>query len=176
MAAKNPTYDLVLMLDTGAPDALREKILADVERMIANGGEIVGRQDWGPRATAYEIRHKADAEYHLLQVHATPEVLSTLDRTLRITDGVVRFRIIKLAPGTPAPPETRPEPRPAAAGAPAPGAAPERDEAPATAEVPPAAEAPAAPEAGGPDEPAEAPASTSDEPAAADAAEPTPAA
>ena len=61
---------------------------------------------------AFEIRHKKDAEYHLLQFHATPELLSRLDRTLRITDEVVRFRIIKLAPGTPAPPESRPEPRP----------------------------------------------------------------
>jgi hypothetical protein len=61
---------------------------------------------------AYEIRHKKDAEYHLLQFHATPELLAQLDRTLRITDEVVRFRIIKLAPGTPPPPEHRPEPRP----------------------------------------------------------------
>src|SRR5687767_5594408 len=62
--------------------------------------------------TAYELRHKTDAEYHLLQFHATREVLETLQRTLRISDGVVRFRIIKLAPGTPAPPANRPEPRP----------------------------------------------------------------
>ncbi|MDQ3678424.1 MAG: 30S ribosomal protein S6, partial [Actinomycetota bacterium] len=67
-------------------------------------------------------------EYHLLQFHATPEILERLQRTLRIADGVVRFRIIKLKPGTPAPPASRPEPRPTgiseAAGAePAPAAA-----------------------------------------------------
>jgi small subunit ribosomal protein S6 len=136
MAAKNPTYDLVLMLDTGAPDEQRAKVLADVERIIGAGGEVIGKQDWGARATAYEIRHKADAEYHLVQFHGTPEVLSTLDRTLRITDGVIRHRIIKLAPGTPEPPAERPEPRPAAAGAPV-----EQAAAPAEA-APPAVEAP----------------------------------
>lgn len=172
MAAKNPTYDLVLMLDTTAPDDLREKIVADVERIVGNGGEIVGRQDWGPRATAYEIRHKADADYHLLQFHGTTDVLSTLDRNLRITDGVIRFRIIKLAPGTPPPPETRPEPRPAAAGVPAVGEAPAPVEAPAPADMPAAADVPAAAldEAPAPAEPA------AEDTVDADATEPTPAA
>ena len=53
---------------------------------------------------AYEIRHKTDAEYHLIQFHGHAQLLESLQRTLRITDGVVRFRIIKLEPGTPDPP------------------------------------------------------------------------
>lgn len=162
MAAKNATYDLILMLDTAAEDEQRAKVLADVERIIGNGGEIVGKQDWGARATAYEIRHKADAEYHLLQFHAMPDVLSMLDRTLRITDGVIRFRIIKLAPGTPAPPEERPEPRPAAVGA-------SVEAAPAFGEPPaPSTEPAAAPEQAG-----DVPAGTPEAPAEAESPAPT---
>jgi small subunit ribosomal protein S6 len=104
MAAPAPIYDLVVMLDTTAPDDQRAKILADAETMIGNGGEVVSKHDWGPRTMAYEIRHKTDAEYHLIQFHGTAELLANLQRTLRITDGVVRFRIIKLEPGTPDPP------------------------------------------------------------------------
>jgi small subunit ribosomal protein S6 len=114
MTAPKPLYDLVLMLDASADDARRAEITKNTEDAVTKGGEIVNRQEWGPRALAYEIRHKKDAEYHLLQFHGTPELLSQLQRTLRITDEVVRFRIIKLAPGTPAPPETRAEPRPGA--------------------------------------------------------------
>jgi small subunit ribosomal protein S6 len=112
MAAHDPLYDLVLMLDSTAPDEQRQKVLTGAEHTIITGGEIVNSQDWGVRQTSYEIRHKTDAEYHLLQFHGTRQVLETLQRTLRIADGVVRFRIIKLAPGTPAPPASRPEPRP----------------------------------------------------------------
>jgi small subunit ribosomal protein S6 len=114
MAAPNPLYDLVLLLDASAEDARRAEILKATEDAVAKGGEIVNKQEWGARALAYEIGHKKDAEYHLLQFHGTPELLRQLDRALRITDEVVRFRIIKLAPGTPAPPEQRPEPRPGA--------------------------------------------------------------
>ena len=118
------------MLDSAAPDEQRQRVLSGVETTIASGGEIVNTQDWGVRQMAYEIRHKADTEYHLLQFHGTREVLESLQRTLKIADGVMRFRIIKLAPGTPAPPANRPEPRPTGIGetaapeAPAPVAAP----------------------------------------------------
>ena len=107
MAAPDPTYDLTVLLDTAAPEDQRAKILSDVETMIGNGGTVIGKHDWGARAMAYEIRHKPDAEYHLIQFHGTPELLATLQRTLRITDGVNRFRIIKLAPGTPAAPDLK---------------------------------------------------------------------
>jgi small subunit ribosomal protein S6 len=124
MAAPPPTYDLVLLLDSGAPDDQRAKILSDVEGMITRAGEIVSKHDWGLRPTAYEIRHKADAEYHLLQFHGPASLLADLQRTLRITDGVTRFRIIKLAPGTPPPPDGRPERLPVEATAPAAAPAP----------------------------------------------------
>jgi small subunit ribosomal protein S6 len=102
---ENPTYDLMLLLDTAAPDEQRQKVLDEVERILSTtGASTVGRHDWGARKTAYEIRHKSDAEYHLLQFQGGPEVPAALDRYLRITDGVVRFRIIKLEPGTPDPP------------------------------------------------------------------------
>jgi small subunit ribosomal protein S6 len=108
MAAPDPVYDLMVLLDTAAPDERRAKILADAEKMISSGGSVVSKHDWGTRTMAYEIRHKPDAEYHLIQFHGTAELLENLQRTLRITDGIVRFRIIKLEPGTPDPPP-RPE-------------------------------------------------------------------
>ena len=118
MAKPAPTYDLVVLLDPAAEDEQKQKILTDVEAMISSGGEIVSNHDWGTRPLAFEIRHKGEAEYHLLQFHGSPELLANLQRTLRITDGVLRFRVIKLAPGTPAPPEQRPDRSAAEAGEP----------------------------------------------------------
>src|SRR3982074_3712267 len=120
MSDQKPIYDLVLLLDPAAADGVREKVLADTERTIQSQGELIGRHDWGQRTMAYEIRHQTLADYHLLQFHATPALLESLQRTLRITDGVIRFRIIKLAPGTPAPPDVRPEPVAVAAAVSAP--------------------------------------------------------
>ncbi len=107
MAEAEITYDLNVLLDSELPEEQRERILADVEAMVADTGTIVSAHDWGRRKMAYEIRHKADADYHLIQFHGPRELLERLDRTLRITDGVVRYRIIKLRAGTPGPPDLR---------------------------------------------------------------------
>lgn len=106
MAAHDPIYDLVLLLDTGTDDAARAKIVEDAKALIGDGGEIIGTYAWGVRALAYEIDKKTDAEYHLVQFHCRDrEMLARLQRTLSITDGLLRFRIVKLAPGTPPPPD-----------------------------------------------------------------------
>lgn len=108
MAPQNPTYDLMLLLDTAAPDEQRKKVLADVEKILANNeATVVSTHDWGVRKTSFEIRHKGDAEYHLIQFQGSPKVPAELDRVLRITDGVTRFRVIKLAPSITTVPDLR---------------------------------------------------------------------
>jgi small subunit ribosomal protein S6 len=109
MTLPAPTYDLVLLLDPQAEEAVRAKIVTDARAAIESKGELVHHDEWGERALAYPIDHKTSAEYHLLQFHAsTVELIAELDRTLAITDGVVRFRINKLRPGTPAAPDMSP--------------------------------------------------------------------
>jgi small subunit ribosomal protein S6 len=155
MTLPAPTYDLVLLLDPKADDDVRAKIVADTRATVEAGGDLVNCDEWGERALAYAIERHANAEYHLLQFHAgSADLLTGLDRTLRITDGVLRFRIIKLKPGVPDAPDMRSSaaapPRPVDADVPA--AAPEVQAAPAAEPAAPAAE-PAEP-AAAPVEPA----------------------
>jgi small subunit ribosomal protein S6 len=137
-------YDLTLLLDAEAPSEARTQILSDVEAQITASGKLEGKHAWGVRNLAYEIDHRTDAEYHLLQFTGPASLLDALDHSLKIVDGVVRFRIIKLDPGTPPPPTIRPESRPEPTEASAPEGTPE---APAAPEPPAAPEAPAAPDA-----------------------------
>jgi small subunit ribosomal protein S6 len=129
MTLPAPTYDLVLLLDAEAQEPARAKILDDARTAIAAQGELLRDDAWGERALTYPIAHKATAKYHLLQFHAgSTELLSGLDRTLRIADEVVRFRIVKLKPGTPAAPDMSAPGASApveAASAPTPAPAPE---------------------------------------------------
>lgn len=106
MAQLPPIYDLMVLLATSAEEERRARILADVEQTIAdNGGTVELTQDWGVRRLAFEIAHVPDAEYHLLQFSGPPALVETLSYNLKITDGVLRHRIIKVTPGTPPPPE-----------------------------------------------------------------------
>lgn len=106
MAQLPPIYDLMVLLATSVEDAQRARILADVEQTIADGGGVIElKQEWGTRRLAFEIAHTPDAEYRLLQFSGPPALVETLAYNLKITDGVLRHRIIKVTPGTPPPPE-----------------------------------------------------------------------
>jgi small subunit ribosomal protein S6 len=106
MTVSSPTYDLVILLDPDAEEQTRAKIIADARSAIDASGEVLRHDTWGNRALSYPIQRRTSAEYHLLQLRAaSPELLSRLNRSLRITDGILRFRIIKLKPGVPEPPD-----------------------------------------------------------------------
>jgi len=97
-------YDLMLMLDPTAPEERRDAAIAETESMLNSGGELVSSYDWGQRRMAYEIDHRPEADYRLYQFNGDNALLDRLNQRLRITDAVLRFRIIKVKPGQPTPP------------------------------------------------------------------------
>lgn len=109
MPAQHPLYDLMLVLSATAEDDRRAKVLTDVEAQISGGGgTIVRNDDWRTRPLAYEIRHQTEGEYHLLQFTGPTSLLDSVSHSLRINDTVLRFRVIKVVPGTPDPPDAAP--------------------------------------------------------------------
>ena len=143
MTLPAPIYDLVMLLDPDAEETTRAKLVADARAAIEAQGEFLRHNAWGNRALSYPIERRNVAEYHLLQFHAhTPALLSTLDRSLRIADEVLRFRIVKLKPGTPDAPDMHAAPAPAP-----PRRGVESDAAPRPAGGPAAPAAPAAAQA-----------------------------
>lgn len=107
-------YDLMLLLDATAPEERRQEILADVQGTIDADGTLIGVHDWGSRRLTFEIDHRPDADYKLLQFEGGNDLLDRLNNSLRIADGVLRFRIIRQLPGGPPVP---PQPEPVRAGA-----------------------------------------------------------
>jgi small subunit ribosomal protein S6 len=97
-------YDLMLLTDLAAPEDRQSAVVPEVEQMITTGGgQIAGDYDWGTRRLAYEIDHRTEAEYRLWQFEGNPDLLERLHSRLRIMDGVLRFRIIRVKPGSPPP-------------------------------------------------------------------------
>src|SRR5829696_364367 len=97
-------YDLMLLVDPTAPEERRVAAVSEAESMIGSGGELVEQHDWGLRRMAYEIDHRPEAKYRLYQFRGDNALLDRLNQRLKILDGVLRFRIIKVKPGQPTPP------------------------------------------------------------------------
>ena len=117
MPAPPRLYDLMLVISTAVEDERRAKIVSDVEAQItAGGGAVERKDDWHTRPLAFEIRHQGEGEYHLLQFTGAASLLDAISHNLRIDDAVLRFRIIKVLPGTPPPPDAPPPVLAGAAG------------------------------------------------------------
>src|SRR3954471_21968700 len=108
-----PLYDLMLLLDPGAPSDRQESILRDVQGLLESGGNVVGTYDWGTRRMTFEIDHRPEAAYHLFQfeTEGVGALLERVDHSLKIMDGVLRHRIIRLKDGAPPPPSPAPDRR-----------------------------------------------------------------
>ena len=94
-----PLYDLMLLLDPNAPEDRQAQIAKDTQATIEGAGTLVGAHEWGTRALMYEMDHRPEAAYHLLRFEGGNDLLDSLNHTLRITDGVMRYRIVRLKPG-----------------------------------------------------------------------------
>jgi small subunit ribosomal protein S6 len=102
-------YELVLMLDPQAADEQRDAIAADAKSRIESGGELKHDDSWGLRKMAYEIRQRTEADYRYFRFVGDKALLDGLDHSLKITDGVLRFRMFSIDPDTSptiAPPDT----------------------------------------------------------------------
>jgi small subunit ribosomal protein S6 len=154
------------MLDPGPDEAGRDALAQDVRGRIEGKGTLKHENKWGLRKMAYEIGGRNEADYRWLRFEAPTELLDELNHSLKIDDGVLRFRIFKVDADAPVM-------VPPAVAAPAPGASRDRDRdrgdrgpqsaPPATASAEPAEEPAAEPA-----EPTVEPAESTDVPVAAD--------
>jgi len=104
-------YDLMLLIDSNASEERRQAILSEVQSMMDSGGTIESVHDWGQRRISYEIDHRAEAAYHLFQFTGDNDLLDKLNHNLRISDGVLRYRIIRQIPGGPGVPPSPEQPQ-----------------------------------------------------------------
>ena len=99
---------MVLMLDPVAPEERRDEVASETRKRIESGGELQHADTWGTRKMAFEIAQRTEADYRFYRFNAGADLLEQLDHSLKIADGVLRFRIFKVDSGSPmiAPPAT----------------------------------------------------------------------
>ena len=90
-------YEVMIILDAGLEeDAIRASLDRATQIIRSNGGNP-GRVDrWGKRRFAYELKHRWEGYYVLLEATAEPVAMAELDRALRLADEVVRHKVIRL--------------------------------------------------------------------------------
>lgn len=90
-------YEMMVIFDVELDDASTQQLINRVNEMIeARGGRIATTDRWGRRRFAYEINHKHEGYYVVFEIVTEAHDLSDVSRFLRIADGAVRHKIIRL--------------------------------------------------------------------------------
>ena len=89
-------YELMLILRPDAPD---DKAAAVIDRttryVVSSGGQIIKVAPWGRRRLAYPIDRHRDGSYHILVFEAPAEAIVELERSLQITEDVLRYLVTR---------------------------------------------------------------------------------
>ena len=89
-------YEVMIILDA---DLEEKTILPSLEAFLnvirADGGTVNNVDVWGRRRLAYEINHKHEGIYVVIDVEATPAAIAELDRQLNLNEAVVRTKVTR---------------------------------------------------------------------------------
>ena len=89
------------MLDPQLDAPARDDLAQQARGQIEASGSLKQENSWGLRKMAYEINKRTEADYRWYRFEAPTDLLGELDHNLKITDGVLRFRIFKVDPDSP---------------------------------------------------------------------------
>jgi len=113
-------YEIGFILNPEVSEEQTRAILERIEQIVARyDGQVLKVNQWGRRKLAYPIEHHRDGFYVFIDTILTPETVAELDRTLKVSEEVLRHLIRRRDPKTV---QKEREARMAAAAVPAPAA------------------------------------------------------
>lgn len=65
------------------------------ELIVANKGTVDDVDEWGKRKLAYPIEDETEGVYYLYNFESGSEFPAELQRVLKITDGILRYLVVK---------------------------------------------------------------------------------
>jgi len=74
---------------------IRQRVERVHELVRSNGGTPGSVSHWGRRTFAYEIKHRSEGYYVVLEATAEPAAMSEVDRFLALEDSVLRHKVIR---------------------------------------------------------------------------------
>jgi small subunit ribosomal protein S6 len=89
-------YEVMVILD---PELDEKTIAPSLDAFLnvikADGGSVEKVDLWGKRRFAYEIDHKTEGYYAVIELTSTPAAVAELDRQLSLNEAVMRTKVMR---------------------------------------------------------------------------------
>jgi small subunit ribosomal protein S6 len=95
--AEKRNYELVFIVDPDVADDEVMRLSESVQNIITSqGGSITKTEMMGKRQLAYEINHKKNGTYVLLEVEGSGAEIAEVERRMRVNDQILRYMTIRV--------------------------------------------------------------------------------
>jgi small subunit ribosomal protein S6 len=91
-------YDLIFIARPATPEEDIKKVLSVIETAVTEkGGKIEKTEHWGTRKLAYRVAKHREGMYVHQEIRTTnPDLISELERRLRVLDAVIKYQTVRL--------------------------------------------------------------------------------
>ena len=90
-------YEVRAIFEATTEPTLIQGVLDQALEVIRTTGGTPGAIDrWGKRTFAYEVNHKRDGYYVVVEFTSGTQTVADLDRMLGLADEIVRHKIVRL--------------------------------------------------------------------------------
>ena len=90
-------YETIYVVKPDSPDELQEKILARLEKTIADfKGVVVVKENWGKKKLSYDIAKSAKGNYVFVNYIGQGGLVAEIERSLRLDESILRFMTVKV--------------------------------------------------------------------------------
>ena len=86
---------MIIVPDTIEEDAAQEVFTWVKDVLARQGATLLDEAWWGRRKFGYEINKRGYGYYGVLDYHGTTEAVNELERQLKISDDVIRFKTVR---------------------------------------------------------------------------------
>ena len=91
-------YDLIFIARPATAEEDVKKVLSVIEHTCTEkGGKVEKAETWGTRKLAYRVAKHREGMYYYQQIRTShPELISELERRLRVQDAVIKYQTVRL--------------------------------------------------------------------------------
>ncbi len=89
-------YEMMVILDSSMGEEALNALTETVKAKVESGATIDSMDVLGNKKLAYEINYRSEGYYLQFNFSAEPAFPKEIERVLRITEGVLRFLVVRV--------------------------------------------------------------------------------
>jgi small subunit ribosomal protein S6 len=90
------SYEVALIVRPEVEEDAQQALIEQLSQILtSDGGQVENVEAWGRRRLAYPIRKTNEGFYYFIQGQFESSVLPTVERTMRLSDSVLRHMVVR---------------------------------------------------------------------------------